>query len=79
MLRGLPEEIKQKVSNGPRAERKSRGDRERTVGEGSKGLLDTPVELLVGLSLPGEDGDSGSGDGSGGVVLKERKESEMSD
>lgn len=39
------------------------------VLEGSELLLEAPVVLLLGLTLPGEDGDTGSGDGSGGVVL----------
>ena len=39
------------------------------LGEGSEGLLDTPSVLLVGLTLPGENGDTSGGDGSGGVVL----------
>ncbi|KAI6757111.1 hypothetical protein HG531_002936 [Fusarium graminearum] len=39
------------------------------VLEGSKLLLEAPVVLLVGLTLPGEDGDTGGGNGSGGVVL----------
>jgi len=37
--------------------------------EGSEGLLDTPLVLLLGLTLPGKDGDTGSGNSSGGVVL----------
>lgn len=40
-----------------------------SIGEGAEGLLDTPVVLLLGLSLPGKDGDTGSSDGSGSVVL----------
>lgn len=39
------------------------------VLEGNKLLLEAPLVLLLGLALPGEDGDTGSGDGSGGVVL----------
>ena len=39
------------------------------VGEGGKGLLDAPEVLLLGLTLPGEDGDAGGGDGGGSVVL----------
>jgi hypothetical protein len=39
------------------------------VLESSKLLLKAPLVLLLGLALPGEDGDTGSGDGSGGVVL----------
>lgn len=42
---------------------------ERTVREGSERLLNAPLVLLLGLALPGEDGDTGGGDGSGGVVL----------
>ena len=38
-------------------------------GEGSKGLLNTPSVLLLSLTLPGIDGDTGSSNGSGGVVL----------
>lgn len=37
--------------------------------EGSELLLQAPVVLLLGLALPGEDGDTGGGNGSGGVVL----------
>lgn len=37
--------------------------------EGSELLLEAPLVLLLGLALPGEDGDTGSGDGSSGVVL----------
>ena len=33
------------------------------------GLVDTPDVLLLGLTLPGEDGDAGGGDGGGGMVL----------
>lgn len=40
-----------------------------TFGEGLQGLVDTPKVLLLGFTLPGEDGDTGGGDGSGGVVL----------
>jgi len=32
-------------------------------------LLDTPSVLLLGFTLPGEDGHTGGSDGSGGVVL----------
>jgi hypothetical protein len=39
------------------------------LGEGSKGLVDTPDVLLLGLTLPGVDGDTGSGDSGSGVVL----------
>ena len=39
------------------------------VLEGNKLLLEAPLVLLLGLALPGKDGDTGSGDGSGGVVL----------
>ena len=39
------------------------------VLEGSKLLLKAPLVLLLGLALPGEDGDTGSGDGGSGVVL----------
>jgi hypothetical protein len=39
------------------------------VLEGNKLLLEAPLVLLLGLALPGEDGNTGSGDGSGGVVL----------
>ena len=38
------------------------------VGE-DEGLLDAPDVLLVGLSLPGVDWHTDSGDGCGGVVL----------
>ena len=38
------------------------------VGEEER-LLDAPVELGVGLALPGVDGHAGRGDGGGGVVL----------
>lgn len=37
--------------------------------EGNELLLEAPVVLLLGLALPGEDGDTGGGNGSGGVVL----------
>ena len=37
--------------------------------EGGQLLLQAPVVLLLGLALPGEDGDTGGGNGSGGVVL----------
>jgi hypothetical protein len=39
------------------------------VLEGSKLLLEAPLVLLLGLALPGEDGDTSSGNGSGSVVL----------
>ena len=39
------------------------------VGE-DEGLLDAPDVLLVGLSLPGVDWHTDSGDGCGGVVLR---------
>lgn len=39
------------------------------AGEGSEGLLNAPVVLLVGLALPGVDGDTSGGNGGGGVVL----------
>lgn len=32
------------------------------VGKSSNGLLDTPVVLLLGLALPGEDGHTSGGD-----------------
>jgi hypothetical protein len=38
-------------------------------GEGLQLLLNAPDVLLLGLALPGEDGDTGGGDGGGGVVL----------
>lgn len=37
--------------------------------EGGEGLVDTPDVLLLGLTLPGVDGDTGSGDSGSGVVL----------
>ena len=37
--------------------------------EGKELLLEAPVVLLLGLTLPGEDGDTDGGDRSGGVVL----------
>lgn len=37
--------------------------------ESLKGLVDTPEVLLLGLTLPGEDRDTGGGDGGSGVVL----------
>ena len=40
-----------------------------SIWEGAEGLLNTPVVLLLGLSLPGEDGDTGGSDGGSGVVL----------
>lgn len=39
------------------------------VLEGNKLLLKAPLVLLLGLTLPGEDGNTGGGNGSGGVVL----------
>ena len=39
------------------------------VLEGEELLLQAPEVLLVGLTLPGEDGDTGLGDGGSGVVL----------
>ena len=39
------------------------------VLEGGKLLLQAPVVLLLGLTLPGEDGDTGSSNGGSGVVL----------
>jgi len=38
-------------------------------GESVELLLEAPVVLLLGLALPGEDGHTGGGDGSSGVVL----------
>lgn len=38
-------------------------------GESLQGLLNAPKVFLLGLALPGVDGDTGSGDGSGSVVL----------
>eukprot|EP01002_Notosolenus_urceolatus_P008839 NODE_333_length_2218_cov_2290.191793_g264_i0.p2 GENE.NODE_333_length_2218_cov_2290.191793_g264_i0~~NODE_333_length_2218_cov_2290.191793_g264_i0.p2 ORF type:complete len:691 (-),score=252.53 NODE_333_length_2218_cov_2290.191793_g264_i0:39-2111(-) len=38
------------------------------IGPGD-GLGDTPVVLLIGLTLPGKDGDPSRGNGSGGMVL----------
>jgi hypothetical protein len=40
-----------------------------SVGESTEGLLDTPVVLLLGLSLPGKDGNTGGSDSGSGVVL----------
>jgi len=40
-----------------------------SIGESTEGLLNTPVVLLLGLSLPGKDGNTGGSDGSSGVVL----------
>ena len=37
--------------------------------EGAELLLETPLVLLLGLTLPGEDGDTGGGDSGGSVVL----------
>lgn len=39
------------------------------VLEGGKLLLETPLVLLLGLALPGEDGHTGSGNGGSGMVL----------
>jgi hypothetical protein len=39
------------------------------VLEGSELLLEAPLVLLLGLALPREDGHTGGGNGSGGVVL----------
>ena len=39
------------------------------VLEGGELLLQAPVVLLLGLALPGEDGDARGGNGGGGVVL----------
>ena len=39
------------------------------VLEGDKLLLETPVVLLLGLALPSKDGDTGGGNGGGGMVL----------
>lgn len=39
------------------------------LGEGGKGLLNAPEVLLLGLALPGVDGDTGGGNGGSGVVL----------
>jgi hypothetical protein len=39
------------------------------VLESGELLLEAPLVLLLGLALPGEDGNTGSGDGGGGVVL----------
>ncbi|KAH6604358.1 hypothetical protein Trco_007804 [Trichoderma cornu-damae] len=39
------------------------------VLEGNELLLEAPVVLLLGLALPGEDGDAGGGNGGRGVVL----------
>jgi hypothetical protein len=39
------------------------------IPEGSELLLQTPVVLLLGLALPGEDGDAGGGNGSRSMVL----------
>jgi hypothetical protein len=39
------------------------------VLEGKQLLLKAPLVLLLGLTLPGENGDTGGGDGGGGVVL----------
>ena len=38
--------------------------------EGGELLLDAPVVLLLGLALPGEDGDAGDGDGGRRVILR---------
>lgn len=37
--------------------------------EGNQLLLQTPVVLLLGLALPGKDGNTGSGNSGSGVVL----------
>lgn len=37
--------------------------------EGAELLLETPLVLLLGLTLPGKDGDTGGGDSGGSVVL----------
>jgi hypothetical protein len=39
------------------------------IGETLDGLVNTPEVFLFGLTLPGEDGDAGDGDGGGGMVL----------
>ena len=39
------------------------------TGESLDGLINTPEVFLLGLTLPGEDGDTGDGNGSGGMVL----------
>jgi hypothetical protein len=39
------------------------------VLEGGELLLEAPLVLLLGLALPGEDGDTGGGNGGSGVVL----------
>jgi len=39
------------------------------AGEGGELLLQAPLVLLLSLTLPGKDRDTGSSDGSGGVVL----------
>ena len=39
------------------------------TGETLDGLVNTPDILLLGLTLPGEDGNTSSGDGGGGMVL----------
>lgn len=38
-------------------------------GESLQGLLNAPKVFLLGLALPGVDGDTGGGNGSGGVIL----------
>jgi hypothetical protein len=40
-----------------------------SIGESAEGLLDTPVVLLLGLSLPGKDGNTGGSDSGSGVIL----------
>ena len=40
-----------------------------SVGEGSQSLLNAPGVLFLGLALPGKDGDTSRGDGSGSMVL----------
>ena len=39
------------------------------TGETLDGLVNTPDVLLLGLALPGEDGNASNGDGGGGMVL----------
>ena len=40
-----------------------------STGERSERLLDAPGVLLLGLALPGKDGDTGRGDRRGSVIL----------
>ena len=40
--------------------------------ECAKLLMDAPVVLLLGLPLPGENGDTRRGNGSGGMVLRRK-------